>query len=300
MKYLVTGASGFIGGAFVQACTARGIDVVGTRGAAGKTSILCNAITMDLFIPEHIRDAVATGGFDCVVHCAAVMPSHTKSYSSEQYIEANVLGTMRLIDCCISAGIRRFIYVSGISVVGVPSSLPVTEDQPMKPRSDYTMSKAMAELICEERNLADKINAVSLRVSAPYGPGYRAETVIPKFIKRALRSEDIILFGTGGRTQDFIYIEDIAAGMLSCMERTRGGVYNLASGTSVTMSELARIIVDLCPESNSNIIYRGEDPEEHLRYVVEIDKIRRDYGFSPGTSLEEGLSRLIHTIRLET
>ena len=134
---------------------------------------------------------------------------------------------------------------------------------------------------------------VILRISAPYGPGQSPNNVIPIFIKNALANKDIQIFGTGRRSQDFIYIDDVARAFLAAVKTDRSGIYNIGSGESTSTLKLAKTILKTLPESHSKIVFSGVDPQENYRLRMDISKTEKELKFSPTIMIEEGIQKYI-------
>jgi len=102
------------------------------------------------------------------------------------------------------------------------------------------------------------------------------------------------LFGTGSRTQDFVYVDDVVQAMWEAYQQRACGIYNIASGQPVSMRELAKIVCDLVPDTKSKIIFSEKpDPQESYRGVFSIEKAKSDFGYLPKTNLRDGLRKCL-------
>ena len=186
----------------------------------------------------------------------------------------------------------HLVYASGCSVYGSHSSIPWKEENAAFPDNYYLTSKLVGELLFYQE-YQKGLPLTILRVNAPYGTNTRQKTVINIFIENALKGKDIILFGSGNRQQDFIHVLDVARAFWISHLKKKCGVYNIASGKTITMNELANIIINLTG-SSSRIIYSGEpDPQEGFRVDIDISKAQNELGFLPKYSLEDGLNECI-------
>ena len=132
-----------------------------------------------------------------------------------------------------------------------------------------------------------------MRISAPYGEYLERQNVINNFVNKALKNEDITLFGSGKREQNFIYAGDIFRAINLFLNSDTSGTYNIVASKNISMLELANIIVDLT-NSNSNIVHADiEDPQENFRPNYDYLKTSQELGFIAETEIEEGLKKYI-------
>ncbi|MDD1681974.1 MAG: GDP-mannose 4,6-dehydratase, partial [Methanoregula sp.] len=179
-------------------------------------------------------------------------------------------------------------------VYGNVEDLPFTEDHPTYPVSPYGVSKLMAEHYCRVFSDLYGLSSVVLRYFTVYGPRMRPDLAIHIFTKRALKNESITIFGTGDRTRDFTYIDDIIdANMLGL---TNGkGVYNIGGGHRISIQELAGKIIELTG-SSSVIQHSASKKGEAEHTYADISKAQRELGWSPHTSLDQGLEKYIEGV----
>ena len=186
----------------------------------------------------------------------------------------------------------HLVYASSCSVYGSHSLIPWKEENAVFPDNYYSTSKLTGELLFYQE-FQKGYPLTILRINAPYGVDTRQNTVINIFIENALNGKDIILFGSGNRQQDFIYVLDVARAFWTSYLKRRYGVYTIASGKTITMNELANIIINLTG-SSSRIVYSGEpDPLEGFQVDIDISKAQNELGFLPKYSLEDGLNECI-------
>ena len=114
------------------------------------------------------------------------------------------------------------------------------------------------------------------------------------FLERSLNDEELLLYGRGTREQDFIYVKDVARAFWQAYQEKKSGIYNIASGTTVTMKDLAELIITLTC-SHSKITCSGkEDPQENVKVSIDVSKAQKELGFTPEFSLADGLLDCIH------
>jgi nucleoside-diphosphate-sugar epimerase len=288
-RALVTGATGFVGRALTARLLAEGWDVAALvrdparlpAGVAGITADLARVETLEVAEP-----------YDVVFHTAAQM---TASISGADYLAQNGVATAALLETARAIGVRRFVYLSGATVIGHPSSLPITEDHPVVPITPYLLGKLAGEFASRIAQTPD-FSTVSLRVSSPYGPGMNRATVLPAFVARGLAGETIQWQGSGSRAQDFVHVDDVAAGCLAAATAAAPGpLYNLASGTATTMRTLAEMIAT---QTGASAAASGQpDPQDGVRWDISLDRARAELGYDPRISLADGLAAYIASDR---
>lgn len=282
-KILITGATGFIGQHVFSLLQAAGLKVAGISFEGGKID-KAKILKLDLCQAEKVRRFFkkknAVEHFDTIIHLAARVPKSDNERDQKLALIENVASTLNILEEFQKSKTEKFIYVSGISVVVQRESL-------------YVVSKYFGEILSEYYQKKFNKNIIILRISAPYGPGQVKNNVIPIFIKNALENKDIQIFGTGKRTQDFIYIDDVARAFLAALKSNCNGIYNIASGQSVSTLGLAKIILKNFPESKSKIVFKGIDPEENYRVKIDISEVQKDLKFTPKIMIEEGIKKYV-------
>jgi nucleoside-diphosphate-sugar epimerase len=197
-------------------------------------------------------DAVrrAIGGCDVVFHLAAhrsVVRSVDNPLATN---EANVAGTLTVLAAAQEAGVRRVVNSSSSSVYGGASVMPTPEDEPLRPRSPYAVSKVAAEHYCRVYAELFGLETVSLRYFNVYGPrqdpASRYAAVIPLFLRALMNDEEPEVHGDGLQSRDFTFVTDAAAAnvraALAPAESARGQAYNIAGGTPWTLLDLLRFL----------------------------------------------------------
>lgn len=298
MRALVTGATGFIGRALVRRLVKEGVDVVATSRWGG-TVEGGEAVALDLSRLDGDDEPLASLVIDAVFHLAADIPTSFGSPEGERSWWTNTVMTSRVLRI---ASLWRcpVVYASGTSVYGSRPPAPCTEAAPVCCEDPYAEGKYAGERLCQEFSERTGRAVAVLRISAPYGPGFRRQTVVTRFLSQALRSEDLTLYGTGQRRQDFTFVEDAVAALWLAGRRSATGVFNVASGWSVSMRELAECVLAAVPGTRSKILEAGvPDPQEHYRPQFSIQHAMDELGYRPAVTLPEGLSRLAATLARE-
>jgi len=301
MKALVTGCAGFIGSTLsdrllAHGATVTGIDcftdyyprwikernLSGLRQQAGFT-----------FLETTIADASLPAALDGVTHVfhLAAQAGVRKSWGRDFqiYTVNNVDATQILLEACCGRPIERFVYASSSSVYGDLVSIPMREDALPQPLSPYGVTKLAAEQLCYLYHVNFGVPTVALRYFTVYGPRQRPDMGFHRFMRAALRKEPITLYGDGEQTRDFTFVADIAAATHNAGVRgVPGAVYNIGGGSRVSINHVLDIIgriagrpVDLRREPTQ----KGDMRDTY----ADTSRARRDIGFAPAFSLEQGL-----------
>jgi len=299
VSILITGATGFIGKNLLGRLSDGDYHVHGISKEGGNiNNIVIDAV--DLLDKAALDSYCKNKSFDAVIHLAAIIPSNFRDEIGRYSLVQNVQMTINMLEAYREQKGQVFIYASSSSIYGFPDDLPVTEKTPARPDNFYSIGKFFGEVICQQYQREYKLPVAILRISAPYGPGMRRETVVKKFIKNALLSDDITLYGTGRRSQDFIYIEDVVSAMIQAYQAGATGVFNVSTGTSTSMKELAEIVLQVLPHSTSKIVYAGiDDPQEDYHAAFSFENAKESFNYEPRFTLEEGIQKYAEAVRQE-
>ncbi|MBN1306086.1 MAG: NAD(P)-dependent oxidoreductase [Anaerolineales bacterium] len=296
---LITGAMGFIGEHLFRFLHSRpGYLVSGISKPGGL--IAEKVVTeVDLMSPDEIA-AWKRGrpDIDTIVHLAAQIPEQFSAIQTDDIFFSNLLITRNMLSLAVSEK-ARFVYLSSSSIYGLnEQNQKLQEDAPFRADNYYTLSKYVGEMLCQRLHQDHGLDFISLRLTSPYGPGQKLRTVIRMFLEAAMRSEDLQIFGSGQRTQDFIYIDDVIQAIWLAIQAKATGIFNIASGASVSMLELAETVIKAVPNTRSRII-SGKQPDlqETYRGSFSIEKARQGFNFSPTVTLVEGLHKYMETLK---
>lgn len=233
---------------------------------------------------------------DFVVHCAASIRDDFDSISLDRILETNIIGTRNLLKWSGDCGIRKFIFISSLSVLRRPLETPITEKHPVGPNSPYSMSKLWAEENLLRQAAEFCFTPVILRISSPI-PSSFAElpgAVVRKMLQCAIDGQPLKVYGRGTRAQDFVLCSDIATAVLKSIETgTVRGVYNIGSGEALSMIELAKLIAN---RSRSCIVFERSEGSDGDVFELCIDKARNDFGYSPQLSGREAIDLIARSI----
>jgi len=290
-RILVTGATGFIGSAIFRRLKADGyvVDGLSLHGGEIDGETIGN---VDLTSEESLVSYTEGKSYKAIFHIAASIPKSFNLSVSEDCFYPNILSVKNILKLAMRQKNCHLLYASSTSVYKKNQELPLNESSACTPDNYYALSKYIGELMCQL--YTGNFPITIFRISSPYGPGYKRQTVINIFCRNAIRSEDLKLFGSGKRSQDFIYIDDIVDAFVLAFEGCRAGVFNICSGVDISMYDLAELVISLVPFSKSKIVFLEQpDPQEDFRGVYSLDNASKVLGFLPKITLKEGLKKTI-------
>lgn len=298
MKGIVTGGSGLIGRSLVSELLHRGWEVDCLGRGAGSARAGVRYLRADLLDLQAVSNALRdSGGASVLFHLAAALPHHVPPPDAETYLRANVLSSLHLFEQAQLLGVGRVVHASSMSVIGVPTRLPITESHPLCPLSSYAISKLASEFHAERLRRTRDLNVASLRISSVYGPGMSGDSVLPRFVRCALDGSDLAWFGSGARTQNFVHVEDVTRALLLAAVAGARGVFTVGGERSIGMRALAELVVRLVPGTSSAARPAGRlDPQDDERWELDLGRARTELGYVPSVPLEEGLARYIASL----
>src|SRR5881397_441354 len=298
VRVLITGGNGFIGSHLAEKLSADGnsVTLFDLRFTSNSECIPCERMWGDIRDYQAVKQAV--DGKDAVFHFAAVSRVAWGQEDPFNCWLTNQMGTLNVLEACRKALSHPLLfYASSREVYGEPSMLPVREDHPKNPKSVYGVTKLCAENACRSYldmgNGVGGVNQIIFRFSNVYGSERDLpERVIPKFMGQAIRGEDIMLYG-GEQVLDFTFIDDTVSGILKAYSAgMRGDVsgedFHFVTGTGCSVSELARMIVDLVGSLSRIIPVQGNGFEVR-KFIGDPGKANRMLGYEPSVRLQDGL-----------
>jgi NAD dependent epimerase/dehydratase len=312
MKYLVTGAGGFIGSHVVEALAAAGHEVralahYNSRGswahldgssavARGKVDVQLGDVT-DVSMVRSLVD-----GCDVVLHLAALIGVPYSYHAPASYVATNVTGTLNILEACRAAGVRRVVVTSTSEVYGTARYTPIDEKHPLQAQSPYSASKIAADKLAESYFCSFDLPVVTLRPFNTFGPRQSARAVIPTVLTQALNGASEIRLGNLEPKRDLTFVEDTARAFLLAAQAPgiEGEVIHFGQGQAVRVGELAQRCLDSVG-SKARIISVSERqrPEKSEVGLLLCDhaKARRVLNWTPQVSLDEGLRRTADYLR---
>ncbi|MFO1460760.1 MAG: NAD-dependent epimerase/dehydratase family protein [Verrucomicrobiota bacterium] len=302
---LITGGAGFIGSHLAAACRSRGLavrvlDDLSSGHAGNLTGLDVDFRRGSILSPTDLAGAMR--GVDTVFHLAAFVSVAASMEQPEACAELNTLGTLRVLRAAEDAGVGRLVFASSAAVYGDDPVIPKREELAPDPRSPYAQTKLDGEFYCGLFHRRGRLTTACARFFNVFGPrqdpasGYAA--AVPRFICRALAGDDLVIYGDGTQTRDFVAASDIASGLLHLASRRElSGPFNLGHGIATPIGELAREILRLTG-SRSGIRHAPAREGEIRHSVAAVDRIRNT-GWSPSAPLPEALASTVEWYRAE-
>jgi dTDP-glucose 4,6-dehydratase len=301
MRLLVTGAAGFIGSNFARHRLERhpedhvvALDLLtyagDPRNLEGLDARLVEGDIGDLDLVERV---LAEEGIEVVVNFAAESHNSLAVVDPGRFFRTNVLGTQTLLEAARRRGVERFHHVSTCEVYG---DLPLegdeafTEESPYRPRTPYNASKAAADHAVRAYFETFGLPVTITNCSNNYGPRQFPEKVIPLFLTNALDDRDLPLYASTQNRREWLHVDDHCSAIELVLARGREGeTYNVGSGLERSIEQIADLVLELTgkPESLKTIV--PDRPGHDRRYLLDSAKLRRELGWQPEISFEDGL-----------
>lgn len=307
MKILVTGGCGFIGSNFIhyQLNHYKDISIVNLDllTYAGNPENLKN-IQNDKrykFVKGDITDGklvekVIKGGIDAIINFAAESHVDRSIHNPSVFLKTNILGTQQMLEVAMKYKVPRFVHISTDEVYGSLGlkDTAFTEHHPIEPSSPYSSSKASADLLVKAYEKTFGYKAIITRSSNNYGPYQFPEKVIPLFITNALENKPLPLYGDGKNVRDWIYVEDNCAAIDLVLRKGKlGEVYNIGGKCERQNIQITKNILKGLGKPESLIQYVKDRPGHDRRYALDISKIKRELGWKPRYTFEEGIKKTV-------
>jgi UDP-glucose 4-epimerase len=294
VRVLVTGGSGFIGSHVVDRLLAHGhqpliFDLVHSR-IHDSNAVEC--ITGDILDSSALREAMRS--CSGVIHLAAVADVDQVALDPLRAELVNTRGTAVVLEAARDEEIRHIVYGSTIWVYGnAPGAQALDEDVLLaSPDHFYTATKLAGEMYCRSYGLMFGLAPTILRFGIPHGPRARAATVVATFVARALAGEPISVNGDGSQARHFVYVEDLADGIVAALaEDARGHTYNLVGDEIVSVREIAGIVRALVGDVD---IFHAPGRLGDLGQVrISSERARTELGWRATTTFADGVARYL-------
>ncbi len=306
-KVLITGGAGFIGSNFVHyyygAHPEDEIVVLDKLTYAGNLANLAalegqpryKFVKGDIADQKFIADLFATEKFDLVVNFAA--ESHVDKSIDEPgiFIETNVVGVNNLLLACKDNGMIRFHQISTDEVfgdLGDTVGTYFTEETPYDPSSPYSASKAAADMLCGAYFRTYGLPMTISNCSNNYGPYHFPEKLIPYFYKLAKAGKPLPVYGDGSQIRDWLYVEDHCTAIDAILQKGKiGEMYCVGGNNEKKNIDVVKVILDYVGASHDLITHVADRPGHDIRYAIDASKIKRELGWEPSVTFEEGIAR---------
>lgn len=296
MRFLITGAAGFLGSSLANTLAQEGHSVRGVDDCStGDPSVLVPEV---YFTRGDINDRpklwTLLQDVDCVYHLAARVLVPESILYPREYNQVNVGGTVTLMEAMRDVGVRRVVFASSGAVYGDQDTQPINESCIPVPGSPYAVSKLAAEYYI--RTIGDLwgIETVCLRVFNAYGPGQHFPPVhapvIPYFIRQASQNGTIVIHGDGNQTRDYVYVDDVINAMVAAA--TKEGIsqktINVGSGRETSVRELAQMIISITG-GHPEIVYNPHNEVSTIRMCASLRTAMELLDYEPKVDIEAGL-----------
>jgi NAD dependent epimerase/dehydratase len=308
---LVTGAGGFIGSHLCEQLTRGGAQVTALCRYTSRRSIGNLAE-----LPPEVRDAIdirfgdvrdgdfarrLVAGAEVVFNLAASISVPYSFEAPREVVMTNVEGALSMLAAARDSGVARMVQMSSSEVYGTAQYTPIDERHPLDAQSPYAASKVGADKLAESFNLAFSLPVVVARPFNTYGPRQSLRAVIPTVIAQALAGGDLNL-GALTPTRDFVFVLDTVRGLIDLAETDglEGGTYNIATGVDVSVADIVEVVGRLLGREltvhTETQRLRPERSEVH-QLLGDATRLREATGWTPQTSLEDGLRAVIDWMR---
>ncbi len=307
---MITGGAGFIGSRFAELLVSQeipnqfsSITVVDNLTYSGNLSNLDSIIStpefyfhkVDICNQADVEGVIKERSIDIIVNFAAESHVDRSIESSYEFLQTNVMGTQNLLDLANKYGVKRYLQVSTDEVYG---SIPVgswEEDEPLKPNSPYSASKAGADLLVLAYGKTYGMNVGITRCCNNYGLRQFPEKIIPLFVSNLIDGKRVPIYGDGNQIREWIHVDDHCRGVFAVLENGKSGeIYNIAGTDEFRNIELARKIISYFGKSEAEAFEFVADRKGHdIRYSLTGNKSRTELGVEPQIDFEAGLRKTI-------
>jgi UDP-glucuronate 4-epimerase len=291
VRYVVTGAAGFIGSHLTEALLADGHEVVAVDcftdyyDPALKEE---NAREFEVSRLDLAEDRLALDGFDGIFHLAGQPGMRSFGDVFEDYVRRNLVATQRVLETAAAAGVR-VVFASSSSVYGDAERYPTPEDAEPRPLVPYGITKVGCEQLARAYARSFGLDVVVLRYFTFYGPRQRPDMAFARVVDALARGSSFELYGDGQQSRSFTYVADGVAATVAAMERATGGsVYNVGGGREATMRETITLLEDIAGR-RLELVELPAAAGDMRRTAPDVTRIERDLGWRATTSLEDGL-----------
>lgn len=306
--YLVTGVAGFIAARVAEALLDAGHTVLGVDNLNDAYDVrikhwrLNRLAGRERFTFQKIdisdRGAVAalssaSSTFDAVINLAARAGVRQSVKDPWVFYEANVVGTLNMLELARRQGIPKFVLASTSSIYGADPPLPTPEtcdsNHPLQP---YAASKKAAEVLCYTYHTLYQIDVSVVRYFTVYGPAGRPDLAIFRFTQWISEGRPVRIYGDGEASRGFTYIDDIARGTIQALQPLGYEIINLGGHETITVNKLVALIEELTGKK-AQVVHEPPNPAEMLGNWANVEKARQILGWQPQVGLRQGIGAVI-------
>ena len=312
MRVLVTGGAGFIGSHLCERLVENGVDVVcldnfnryyDLRIKRGNIRHLekqrrFSLVEGDILKRRFLDSLFKKHPFDVIVHLAARAGVRPSIRHPGLYQRVNVEGTLNVLETGVRYDTPKFVIASSSSVYGNNQKVPFSEDDPVDhPISPYAATKKACELLAYTYHKLHSVSVTCLRFFTVYGPRQRPDMAIHKFTRLIASGREMPVYGDGSTQRDYTYITDIIDGVWSAIDRCRDfRIYNLGESQTVELNRLIGLL-EKYMDASAKIKRLPDQPGDVSITFADVRKARKELGYSPHVSIEQGLQEFIRWFR---
>jgi UDP-glucuronate 4-epimerase len=306
-RYLVTGVAGFIAARVAEMLLEAGHSVIGLDDMNSSYDVRMKEHRLknlkekkdfefkklDIAVRNALDGLDTTEKFDAVINLAARAGVRDSVADPWVYVDANITGTLNLLEFARKNGIPKFILASTSSIYGTDAPLPTPETaESSRPLQPYAASKKGAEAMCHAYHFLHGIDVTVVRYFTVYGPAGRPTMSMFRFVQKISEGKPVQLFGDGEQTRGFTYIDDIARGTILALAPVGYEVINLGGHESVSMNNLIQMLEEAI--GRKAVIEVGPaDKADMLASWADVTKAGEMLGWEPNVGLKQGIAKTV-------
>ena len=305
-NYLITGAAGFIGARTSEMLTEDGHTVVGVDNLNDaydphmkeyrlkKLQALTGFTFHQLDISEKsVIDHLKSESFDGVINLAARAGVRYSVDNPWVYVEANVIGTLNMLELCRQSGTKKFIFASTSSIYGANPPYPTPESaSSSEPLQPYAASKKGAEALCHSYHHLYDIDVSVVRFFTVYGPAGRPDLALFRFVQWINEGRPVRVNGDGNQSRGFTFIDDIARGTILALKPLGYEIINIGGHEVITINDSIKLIEELSGKK-ADVQYGPPNLADMFTNWADVSKAKQLLGWEPRVGLREGVKKLI-------
>lgn len=295
---LVTGGAGFIGSHLVDELLEQGFEVVvlDNLSTGRRSQVPSKAIFIEGDIRDDLSSLFSTYSFDSVFHLAAQASVSVSVRDPVEDARVNIIGALNVVHQSFLSGVKHITFVSSAAVYSPHAPLPCTEQSPLAAGSPYGLAKMTIERYLELYHVLNGLSYTVLRLSNVYGPRQTAHGeagVISVFVHNALQRKQLMVFGDGTQTRDFVYVKDVVRALV--LSRTLNGIYNVSTGKQTSLLDLIAILSRLI-QTEFSVAHHAARAGELKHSALSSAALQKE-GWKSQYSLEQGLGETVEDYR---